>query len=154
MVVTCRAPRKSGDASVSEFWPHAGAGRQLARLHLDYDRLDPCPLKVITTYSVPLLHRVGDKMRLSNHEPTRRATPMLALRAPSPKVLQSRLGNRGTLEWLIDGYQVSEDKRTGTCSDSNRADNPENIVHLVGQVVRLSLETIRIVAGLPERCAE
>jgi predicted helicase len=45
---------------------------------------------------------------------------------------------------------VSEDKRSGIKSDPNREDDPEYIVRLVGQVVRVSVETVRIVAGLPE----
>jgi predicted helicase len=45
-------------------------------------------------------------------------------------------------------------KRSGIRSDPNREDDPEYIVRLVGQVVRVSLETVRIVAGLPERYAE
>lgn len=35
-----------------------------------------------------------------------------------------------------------------------RADDPEYIVRLVGQVVRVSLETVRIVAGLPVEYAK
>jgi predicted helicase len=54
----------------------------------------------------------------------------------------------------IDQYQVKEDKRFGIRSDSNRADDEEYIVRLVGQVVRVSLETVLIVNGLPERYAE
>ncbi len=52
---------------------------------------------------------------------------------------------------MIDQYQVSEDKRSGIRSDPNRPDDPESIVRLVGQVVRVSVETVRIVAGLPEK---
>ena len=54
----------------------------------------------------------------------------------------------------IDQYQVKEDKRFGIRSDSNRADDEEYIVPLVEQVVRVSLETVRIVAGLPVQYAE
>jgi predicted helicase len=61
----------------------------------------------------------------------------------------SELGNRSALEWIVDQYRVSEDKRSGIRSDPNRADDPENIVRLVGQVVRDSIETVRIVEGLP-----
>ena len=68
----------------------------------------------------------------------------------SPDVFPYRLGNRSALEWVIDQYQVSEDKRSGIRSDPNRADDPEYIVRLVGQVVLVSVETVRIVAGLPE----
>ncbi len=69
-------------------------------------------------------------------------------------MFQYRLGNRSALEWVIDQYQVNEDKRSGIRSDPNRAEDEEYIVRLVRQVVRVSLETVRIVAGLPQRYAE
>lgn len=45
-------------------------------------------------------------------------------------------------------------KRSGIRSDPNRADDPEYIVRLVGQVVAVSVETVRIVAGLPAEYAD
>lgn len=54
---------------------------------------------------------------------------------------------------MIDQYQVSEDKRSGIQSDPNRADDPVYIVRLVGQVVRVSVETVKIVKGLPDSYA-
>ena len=60
-----------------------------------------------------------------------------------------KLCNRGALEWVIDQYQVSTDKRSGIVTDPNRADDPEYIVRLVRRVVMVSLETRRWVAGLP-----
>jgi predicted helicase len=56
---------------------------------------------------------------------------------------------RSALEWVIDQYQVTTDKRSGITSDPNRADDPEYIVRLVGQVIRVSLETVKIVSSLP-----
>lgn len=60
-----------------------------------------------------------------------------------------RLGNRSALEWVIDQYQVSVDKRSGIESDPNRQDNPEYIVKLVGRVIAVSVETVGIVKALP-----
>ena len=60
-----------------------------------------------------------------------------------------RLGNRSALEWVIEQYQVSTDKRSGIVNDPNRADDPEYIVRLIGQVITVSLETMKIVKGLP-----
>ena len=73
----------------------------------------------------------------------------LTLAGIPAEVFEYRLGNRSALEWVVDQYQVSEDKRSGIRSDPNRADDPEYIVRLVGQVVRVSIETVRIVNGLP-----
>ena len=53
------------------------------------------------------------------------------------------------LEWVIDQYQVSTDKRSGITNDPNRPDDPEYIVRLLGQVVTVSLETVKLVKGLP-----
>jgi predicted helicase len=50
---------------------------------------------------------------------------------------------------VIDQYRVKTDKRSGITSDPNRPDDPEYIVRLVGQVVRVSLQTVRIVKALP-----
>ena len=50
---------------------------------------------------------------------------------------------------MIDQYQVSTDKRSGIASDANRADDPEYIVRLVGQVIRVNVETVKLVSSLP-----
>jgi hypothetical protein len=53
------------------------------------------------------------------------------------------------LEWVIDQYQVSTDKRSGITNDPNREDDPQYILRLVGQVITVSLETVKIVDSLP-----
>jgi predicted helicase len=55
---------------------------------------------------------------------------------------------------VIDQYQVSTDKRNGITSDPNRESDPECIVRLVGQVIRVSLETVAIVGALPDFAAK
>jgi len=74
----------------------------------------------------------------------------LTLAGIPPEVFGYRLGDRSALEWVIDQYRVTEDARSGIRSDPNRADDPEYIVRLVGQVVRVSVETVKLIAGLPE----
>jgi predicted helicase len=44
---------------------------------------------------------------------------------------------------------VSTDKRSGITNDPNRLDDPEYIVRLIGQVITVSLETVKIVKNLP-----
>lgn len=62
--------------------------------------------------------------------------------------------NCSALDWVIDQYRATDDKRSGIRSDPNRADDPEYIVRLVGQVVQVSVQTVRIVSALPEEYAE
>jgi predicted helicase len=99
-------------------------------------------------------------MRLNKDKTELRVNPSLTLAGIPPAVFDYRLGNRSALDWVIDQYRVTEDARTGVpaCgsirSDPNRADDPEYIVRLVGQVIRVSLETVKIVNGLPKQFAE
>jgi predicted helicase len=101
------------------------------------------------TPGLPLSYRVEDKMRLSKDKLRLTVNPSLTLAGIPPAAFEYRLGNRSALEWVIDQYQVSTDKRSGITSDPNRADDEQYIVRLVGQVIRVSLETVRIVALLP-----
>jgi predicted helicase len=47
-----------------------------------------------------------------------------------------------------DQYFLSTDKRSGIVNDPNRADDPEYIVRLIGQIVTVSLETVELVREL------
>jgi predicted helicase len=92
---------------------------------------------------------VEDKMRLSKDRRSLKVNDTLTLSGIPPEAFEYRLGNRSALEWVIDQYQVTEDQRSGIRSDPNRAHDPEYVVRLVGQVVFVSLETVRIVSSLP-----
>ena len=67
----------------------------------------------------------------------------------APETFEYRLGNRSALDWVIDQYQVKTDKRSGIVNDPNRSDDPQYIVRLIGKVITVSLETMKIVKGLP-----
>ncbi len=125
-----------------DFRAFATAGEKLARLHLDYEKLEPWPLEWIETPGVPLSYRV-EKMRLAKDKRSIKVNDSLTLAGIPPEVFDYRLGNRSALEWVIDQYQVSRGQaQSGIRSDPNRADDPQYIVRLVGQVVRVSVETV------------
>ena len=183
----------------SDFWGFSKAGKELARLHIDYEKLEPWPLKFIETTAValasrrqpngrrdggatvaavyrppaltkaktgahraplqnadltvgatiPFSYRVEDKMRLSKDRRSLKVNDSLTLGGIPPETFEYRLGNRSALEWVIDQYQATEDKHSGIRSDPNRPDDPEYIVRLVGQVIRVSLETVKLVKSMP-----
>ena len=84
------------------------------------------------------------KMKLSTDRQSLRMNESLTLAGIPPGAFDYRLGSRSALEWVIDQYQVKDE------SDPNREDEPGYIVRLVGQVIEVSLSTIRIVGGLPD----
>jgi len=90
-------------------------------------------------------------MRLSNKDKSILFyNEALTLKGIPLEAFEYRLGNRSALEWVIDQYQVSTDRRSGITNDPNRTDEREYILHLIGQVITVSLETVHIVKSLPE----
>ena len=126
-----------------DFAAFATAGKELARLHLEYESLIPWPLEFIENRDVPYSERVT-KMKLSADRGSLKVNDSLTLAAIPPETFEYRLGSRSALEWVIDQYQVKGE------SDPNREDDPGYIVRLVGQVVRVSMETVRLVRSLPD----
>lgn len=133
---------------LADFRAFARAGRTLADLHVGYESVEPWPLEWVYTEGTPLSYRV-EKMRLSKDKTALTVNPSLTLAGIPPVTFEYRLGNRSALDWVIDQYQVATDTRSGVVSDPNRLDDPESIVRLVGQVVRVSVETVGVIKALP-----
>lgn len=119
-------------------------------LHVNYEQArEYKKLEWLETKDVPLSYLV-EKMRLSSDKRVVVVNESLRLGPVPPECFEYRLGNRSALEWVIDQYQVSEDKRSGIKSDPNRYDDQEYIVRLVGKVVTVSVETVRLVKELAQ----
>jgi predicted helicase len=125
-----------------DFTAFATAGRELARLHVEYESLEPWPLQEIETKGIAYSQRV-EKMKLSADKQSLHVNESLTLGGIPTEAFEYRIGSRSALEWVIEQYQVKG------ASDPNREDDPAYIVRLVGQVVRVSLATVQIVRSLP-----
>ncbi|HVQ37261.1 MAG TPA: type ISP restriction/modification enzyme [Pyrinomonadaceae bacterium] len=90
-------------------------------------------------------------MKLSKDKRSLIYNDFLTLGGIPPEVFEYRLGNRSALDWIIDQYQVSTDKRSSITNDPNRADDPEYIVRLIGQIITVSLETVKSTQSLKDR---
>jgi len=124
-------------------------GKQLMDIHLNYEQAKEYSLKWVENSDVPFSWRV-EKMRLTANRTAAIVNESLTLSGIPQECFQYRLGNRSALDWVIDQYQVSEDKRSGIVSDPNNLDDEEYIVRLVGKVVTVSLETVRLVNELAQ----
>ena len=135
-------------ADAALFHAFAAAGKKLAELHVGYEHQPEFPLRRRENPQSPLNWRV-EKMRLSKDKSSLTYNDFLTLDGIPPETFEYRLGNRSALEWVIDQYQVSADKRSGITNAPNRPDAPEYIVRLLAQVITVSLETVKVVKGLP-----
>lgn len=115
---------------------------------MNYESAKEFPLTRQENQEVKLDWRV-DAMKLSKDKATLFYNDFLTLSGIPAAVYDYRLGNRSALEWVIDQYRVTRDEKGQIASDPNRMDDEQYIVRLIGQVITVSVETMKIVKGLP-----
>jgi predicted helicase len=134
--------------NVDVFRAFVKAGQRLAEIHVHYEQQPEYPLTKTEKAGEKLDYRV-EKMKLSKDKTSLIYNRFLTLSGIPKETYEYRLGNRSALEWIIDQYQISTDKRSGITNDPNRAHDPTYILRLISQVITVSLETVKIVAALP-----
>ena len=131
-----------------DFRDFAKEGAKLADIHIHYEVQPEYLLRWIENPDAPMTYRV-EKMKLTKDKTAVIVNDFLTLSGIPPAAFEYRLGNRSALEWVIDQYQVYTDPRSNITSDPNREDDSKYIVRLVGQVIRVGIETMKIVKSLP-----
>lgn len=142
-------PRIPLAGTARDFHAFATAGRKLADLHVGYESVKPFKLKRIENSAVPPDWRV-EATKLNREGDAVIYNDWLTLHGLPPEAHEYRLGNRSALAWVIDQYRVDHDADGEILSDPNPPNDEEAIVRLVGQVVTVSVETMKLVKGLPE----
>ncbi|WP_272699457.1 DEAD/DEAH box helicase [Desulfovibrio sp. Fe33] len=140
-----------------DFWAFSKAGRELAHWHLDYEAVEPFNLDesdVSKDISVDKAYRV-EKMRYGKKDKKTDTGKLVynkhvTLSGIPEEAQQYIVNGKPAIDWLIDRYKVTVDKHSKIKNDPNTwSDDPRYIIDLVKRVVRVSVETVRIVNGLP-----
>jgi predicted helicase len=143
---------------IEAFADFSQAGRDLAYWHLNYETIEPFPL---TEHSAKMAfdeaeHYKVRKMKWSGsaRKPDKSKIEFndhLTLSGIPDEAHDYVVNGKSALEWILDRYQLTKDKDSGIVNDPNEwSDNPRYIVDLVAKVVRVSVETMKIVRSLPE----
>ena len=157
-------PHIETPSSRAEFDKFAAAGQELMDLHVNYESVEPWPLDIQVkgdeadreTWRVLKMKwakrkdpetgkNVNDVTKLIYNK-------RVTISGIPAEADEYMLGSRSAVAWLIDRYQVKKDKASGIVNDPNdwadEVGNPRYIVDLIGKVVRVAMETVRIVDGL------
>ena len=139
-----------------DFRTFATAGRELARIHLDYETSEEYPLELHcdrTGEPQPEHFRIGaKKMRWVNPDKTELAVnEHIRLQSIPAVAHQYEVNGRTPIEWFIDRYYIKRDKRSGLVNDPNGwFEDPRDLISAFRRIVQVSVETVRIVEGLPD----
>jgi predicted helicase len=148
-------PRIPLAVKADDFLAFAEAGKALAKLHLRYETVKPYPAKVIGAESERF--RV-EKMRfgkVADGKPDRTViqfNDLIRVEKIPLETYKYIVNGKSAIEWVMERYQVKADKESGLKNDPN--DWSEELggkyaLDLLLRVTTVSLETIRIVKGLP-----
>ena len=140
------------------FHAFAQAGQELADLHLGFEKCKEYPLE--TTFTPPppppvfreAIYRLSSKaMRYGNDEKSvLRINENVSLCGIPPEAHRYAISGRTPLEWFIDRYRITQDKHSKIVNDPNEwFKKPEDLVTAIRRIVYVSVETTRIVEGLP-----
>jgi predicted helicase len=140
-----------------DFWGFSNAGKELAHWHLNYETIDPYP--VTETIDRPdidpkTLYRV-EKMAFTKtgkqvDKTLIRYNSHITLSDIPLEAYEYKVCDRSALDWVMERYAFTTDKDSGITNNPNDwSDDPRYIIDLVKRIVRVSMETVRIVNSLP-----
>ena len=137
------------------------AGEQLAALHLGYETCPEYTLQLEVGPGPNPYHLGSRAMQWggTRKEPDRsvlHVTPSVTLRGIPDAAHQYVVNGRTPLEWAVDRLHIGKDKPSGIVNDPNAwfADDPAGLVAHLKRLVHVSVESARIVDGLPPALAE
>lgn len=140
---------------VPDFWAFSRCGRELAEWHLGYESVELWPLEGLPAAKTPEENLRVEKMRFARSgRSVDRSTIVVnrhvALGGIPAEAYGYQINGKSAIEWIMDRYEVKVDKDSGIRNDPNLwSEDPRYIVDLVARIVRVSIETMKIVDELP-----
>jgi predicted helicase len=164
--LTKELPRIPAVKQFSDFKAFSNAGRKLADLHVNYETVDPYPVSFkegahgkTQTSERARFYRV-EKMKFAGKRNGQDKTTVIYNRNITitnipVEAYDYVVNGKSALDWVMDRQRVKTDKASGIVNDANdyaneTMKNPAYPLELFQRVITVSLETLKIVQGLPE----
>jgi predicted helicase len=137
-----------------DFWAFSKGGEELARLHLNYETVEPYAKVTVTgedkgNFSVDKI-RFVDKRDKSAIQ----FNPGIRITGIPLEAYGYVVNGRSAIEWIMDRYQVKIDKDSGIKNDPNdwakEHKQPRYILEVLLKVITVSLKTLDITNKLPK----
>ncbi len=139
---------------LADFVAFSKAGRALAQLHLNYEKVSAYPDVIVEgdklgKYAVTKMRFVSKTRKdtiLYNNSITISCIP--------PKAYDYVINGKSAIEWIMERYQVKTDKASGITNDPNdwstETGNERYILDLLLSIINVSVQTVDIVERLPK----
>lgn len=158
-------PRVPTVKQAADFWAFVEAGRRLGDLHCNFDAAEPFPVTIaegdlrLAHISDPERFYRVEKMKFGGRRPSQDKTTVIynsniTITGIPEEAYDYVVNGKSALEWVMERQCVKIDKASGIINDANRyaietAGDPAYPLLLFQRVITVSLETLKIVRGLP-----
>lgn len=159
-------PRIPAVKTAADFWAFSKAGRLLGDLHVNYETVEPYPVVIkegdLRLADIPdpeAFYRV-EKMKYGGKGKDKDKTtvhynPRITMTGIPLEAYDYVVNGKPALDWVVERQCVKTDKASGIVNDANRyanetVGNPAYPLELFQRVITVSLETMKIVNGLPK----
>jgi len=139
---------------LADFVAFMKAGRALAQLHLNYEKVSPYP-DVVVTGDKSNNFRVG-KMRFpaKDRKDTIQFNSSITVSNIPTKAYEYVINGKSAIEWIMERYQVKTEPVSGITNDPNNwseeVENDRYILDLLLSIIHVSIQTVDIVEQLPK----
>jgi len=152
-------PRIPRVKAAADFWAFSKAGRKLAELHLNYETVEPYPLKIESSGNLTDADYRVEKMKYGKTGKEKELTTLhyndkITLTGIPLEAYDYIVNGKPALDWVVERQCVKTDKDSGIVNDANdwaveTMGNLRYPLELFQRVVTVSLETMKIVRALP-----
>ena len=149
----------------ADFWAFVEAGRALGDLHVGYETVEPYPVTIaegdlrLAHIADPVAYFRVEKMKFAGKrgavdKSTVIYNPRITISNIPLEAYDYVVNGKSALDWVMERQCVKSDAASGIENDANRYANetvgdPAYPLNLFCRVITVSLETMRIVRGLP-----
>lgn len=137
-----------------DFLAFSDAGRDLAKLHLNYE--DQAPLSSVKVYGEDIGIFAVDKMKFKskNNKSEIIYNKYIRITNIPETAYEYVINGKSAIEWILDRYQIRVDKESQIKNNPNdwaeEHNNPRYILDLLLSVISLSVATVKIMKSLPK----
>lgn len=133
-----------------DFWAFSKAGKELAQWHLNYETVDPWPVTEESHGDDAVEKMKFPKKEVKDIIIYNKSTIIKGIPLEAYEYI---VNGKSAIEWVMERYQVKTDKDSGILNDPNEwrreHGNSRYILDLLKRVIRVSVETVRVIKSLP-----
>jgi predicted helicase len=137
-----------------KFWEFSKAGRALAKLHLEYETIQPCPGVTIQGAESGDFEVTQMRFPSKGQKDTILYNKSITVSNIPAKAYEYVVNGKSAIEWVMERYAVTVDKKSGIKNDPNdwakEHQKPRYILDLLLSVINVSVQTVDIVNTLPD----